>query len=325
MKEFVVRHGIRTARHVTVGSLSELPAALSRFEEPPVVKAVGLCAGKGVIVADSFDQASSAARVMLSGEAFGEAGQTVVLEERVYGEEVSVHAICDGEQALILPPIQDHKRIGEGDTGPNTGGMGTYGPAPVVTPDIARVIDTEVVQRILRGMKNDVAPFRGTLFANVMIDRKREPVLFEINVRFGDPETQVLMNLLDGDFAELLHSAARGHLDRKAVRVNSRSGLCVVLAAFGYPASPRQGDPITGIEEASAFDSVRVYHAGTRREGEVVRSAGGRVLGVSASASTLQEAHRLAYAACDRIRFDGMQFRRDIGYGALQRAAPSAS
>jgi phosphoribosylamine---glycine ligase len=323
MKEFAVRHGIATAQHVTISAASDLDAGLGRFEAPPVVKATGLCAGKGVVVAESFEEARSAANEMLSGAAFGAAGNTVVLEERLYGQEVSVHAVCDGERALILPPIQDHKRIGEGDTGPNTGGMGTYGPAKVVTPELARDIEENTVRPLLLGMARAGTPFRGTLFANMMLSPTRGPLLLEINVRFGDPETQVLMGLIDGDLAALLHSAAQGQLQPEAITVSDRHGLCVVLAAGGYPANPEKGRLIHGIEAAEQVPGVRVYHAGTRREGDQLLTAGGRVLSVTASGASLEEAQQRAYAACARVHFEGMQYRRDIGHLALRPSLSS--
>lgn len=318
MKAFAVRHAIRTARYVEVRKLEELEAALAQFSTPPVVKASGLCAGKGVVVAESFDEARESAQAMLAGDAFGEAGHIVVLEERLYGQEVSIHAICDGERGLILPAISDHKRIFEGDQGPNTGGMGTVGPAPIVTPALQARIQREIVDRTLQGMSADGAPFKGTLFAGLMIQPDGEPVLIEINVRFGDPETQVLMNLVDGDFATLLASAARGALDPSCVSVAPRAGVCVVLAAAGYPASPRTGDVITGLDTITQSNVV-VYHAGTRKDdqGRTV-TAGGRVLGVVATAPTLAEARNDAYRACEAIRFEGMQLRRDIGRRQLE-------
>jgi phosphoribosylamine--glycine ligase len=225
--------------------------------------------------------------------------------------------VCDGERAWVLPPIQDHKRIGDGDTGPNTGGMGTYGPAPIVNAALSARIERDVVDKIVQGMASEGTPFRGTLFANVMVDAAGSAKLLEINVRFGDPETQVLMNLVEGDLGRLLHSAARGRLDTEAVAIGSCHAMCVVLAAAGYPGSPRKGDAITGIAQAEAIAGVRVYHAGTRQEGDRLVTAGGRVLGVTASAVDLASAKAAAYAACEQIRFDGMQYRRDIGHHAF--------
>jgi phosphoribosylamine---glycine ligase len=317
MKEFAVRHRIPTARHVVVRDASELAPALASFREPPVVKADGLCAGKGVVVASEIEEAECAAREMLSGKLFGEAGRAVVLEERLTGAEASVHAICDGERALVLPAAQDHKRIGDGDTGPNTGGMGTYAPAPLVTPELGDRIRREVIEPTLRGMAAEGAPFRGTLFAGVMISQSGEPSLLEFNVRFGDPETQVLVNVVEGDLAEALSVAARGSLEPGLLRPARRHAVCVVLAAAGYPGTPRTGDVIEGIAEAERAPGVRVYHAGTRRQGDRLLTAGGRVLGVTAFGESLEQAHARAYRAADAIRFDGRQLRRDIAARAL--------
>lgn len=316
MKDFASRHGLRTARHETVTDASELERVVHGFEQAPVVKADGLCAGKGVVVAETHAEAISAAREMLGGR-FGSAGAKVVVEERLSGQEVSVHAVCDGERAFVLPAAQDHKRIGDGDTGPNTGGMGTYAPAPLVTPELAERIRREVIERAVSGMAADGNPFQGTLFAGLMITPAGEPCLLEFNVRFGDPETQVLMNVLDGDLAELLASAASGRLAPEAVRVAPRHAVCVVLAAAGYPGTPELGAPISGLERAAEVEGVRVYHAGTRLEGSSCVSSGGRVLGVTARGATLAEAHARAYRAADLIHFSGMQLRRDIAARAL--------
>ncbi|HKO95158.1 MAG TPA: phosphoribosylamine--glycine ligase, partial [Polyangiaceae bacterium] len=297
LKEFAVRHGIRTPRHLTVRSEQELGRALSDFVEPPVVKADGLCAGKGVVVASSHEQASAAAREMLSGRAFGDAGRVVVLEERVYGSELSVHAICDGTRAWILPFVQDHKRLGEDDTGPNTGGMGTYGPVALPDPSLASYVRGEIIERIVTGMAEMGAPFRGTIFANLMLVPGSDPTLFEVNVRFGDPETQILMNLFEGDLCEVLSGAARGELgvSRDLVARSGCHALCVVLAAAGYPAEPRLQDTIQGLEAAAALSGVHVYHAGTTRQGGQTLTAGGRVLGITGVGSSLAQAHARAY------------------------------
>jgi phosphoribosylamine--glycine ligase len=321
MKDFAARHRLRTARHIVLTDAGALERALAEFPEPPVVKADGLCAGKGVVVAQSHDEALSAARAMLSGESFGRAGATVVLEERIAGAEVSAHAICDGERVLLLPPAQDHKRIGDGDSGPNTGGMGTYAPPPLVGPELARRIQREILEPAVKGMAKDGVPFRGTLFAGLMITDQDEPILLEFNVRFGDPETQVMMNAIEGDLADALDGAARGSLDPTALRPSGEHAVCVVLAAAGYPGTPRGGDAIAGIEQAEAIDGVTVYHAGTRLEGGQVVTAGGRVLGVTGRASTLAEAHQRAYRAVELIRFSGMQFRRDVAARALRGSA----
>jgi phosphoribosylamine--glycine ligase len=320
MKDFCKRHGIRAARDVIVRRLEDLEAALSVFPEPPVVKADGLCAGKGVVVAESFDEARAAAQAMLTGAAFGEAGTTVVLEERLLGAEASIHAICDGKRALLLPAAQDHKRIFEGDQGPNTGGMGTYAPTPLVDAKMFERIGAEVMQRVVDGMAADGTPFIGALFGGLMISPSGEPVVLEFNVRFGDPETQVLMPLIDGDFGEALLQAAEGRLSEGVLSSSGRHALCVVLAAENYPGAPALGDEILGLVEAACGADVEVYHAGTKLTGGKIVTAGGRVLGVSARGSDLREARDRAYAAADQIQFRGKQMRRDIGYRALDGA-----
>jgi phosphoribosylamine---glycine ligase len=318
MKAFCERHGIRTARYVRVEALDALDAALASFSTPPVVKASGLCAGKGVVVAESFEEAREVAHEMLSGDLFGEAGKVVVLEERLLGEEASIHAVCDGSRFLVLPAVQDHKRIGDGDTGPNTGGMGTYGPAPVVSSSVAERVSRDIITKIVAGMQAEGRPFVGVIFAGLMIGSSGEPALIEINVRFGDPETQVLMSLIEGDFYGLLKSAADGNLKPELVRVSDqRAAMCVVMAAAGYPATPRLGDAIAGIAEAEQVAGVSVYHAGTRAVGDDVVTSGGRVLGVTAVGDSLAEAKAKAYDGCERIRFSGAQYRRDIGFRAL--------
>ncbi len=313
MKGFAVRHRIPTARHVVVSDAGALEAQIRAFEVPPVVKADGLCAGKGVVVAESHAEALAAAREMLSGARFGSAGATVVLEERLVGNEASIHAICDGERFVLLHAAQDHKRIFDDDKGPNTGGMGTYAPAPVVTPEVLARFEQQVMVPTLRGMAAEGRPFRGTLFAGIMVTPDEQVRLIEFNVRFGDPETQVLMATLEGDLAETLASAARGQLTASPVRASGEHAVCIVLAAHGYPDTPRKGDVITGLDEASSIPGVVVIHAGTALDatGNVI-TAGGRVLGVTGRGSSLQEAHARAYQATQKIAFSGMHYRRDI-------------
>jgi phosphoribosylamine--glycine ligase len=320
MKDFAARHGILTARHVVLNDASGAERAVASFERPPVVKADGLCAGKGVVVAASKEEAISAARSMLSGERFGEAGRTVVLEERLEGAEASVHAISDGERFIMLPSAQDHKRIGDGDTGPNTGGMGAYAPAPLIDPELAERVRRDVLERAVVGMAEAGTPYRGALFAGLMVSPSGDPYLLEFNVRFGDPETQVLMNVIDGDFGDALAAAAQGELDVRALGDANAHAVCVVLAASGYPGAPRTGDTITGLDEASAVAGVTVYHAGTRAEGDRIVTAGGRVLGVTARAPSLEVARDRVYRAAALIDFSGKQFRRDIALSALGRA-----
>jgi phosphoribosylamine--glycine ligase len=301
MKAFAERHGLPTARHVVVDDASDAESAVRSFTEPPVVKADGLCAGKGVVVADTHAEAVEAARGMLSGALFGDAGKRVVVEERISGAEASVHAVSDGKHFVILPAAQDHKRIGDGDRGPNTGGMGTYAPAPLVTPALLR-----------EGM-----PYQGALFAGLMVTAAGEPLLLEFNVRFGDPETQVLVMTTAGDFGEAFLAASRGELADGALAPNGEHAVCIVLAAEGYPDAPKKGAAITGIDAAEALEGVRVFHAGTARSSSELVTSGGRVLGVTARATSLREAHARAYAAAERVGFSGMQFRRDIARRAL--------
>jgi phosphoribosylamine--glycine ligase len=317
MKQFAARHGIATGHFHVVTDVAAAERAISDFAQPPVVKADGLCAGKGVVVAESHAEALSVALRMLSGEAFGAAGKTVVIEERVTGAEASMHAICDGERFVLLPAAQDHKRIGDGDRGPNTGGMGTYAPAPLITDALHERIGRDVFARALAGMAADGNPFRGVLFAGLMISPESEVSLLEFNVRFGDPETQVLMAVLDGDFAEALAGAARGELSPELLDVSRDHALCVVLAAGGYPEAPRIGDIIHGLARAEAVPGVRVFHAGTKLIAGQTVTAGGRVLGVTARGATLSEAHARAYEAAALIEFEGRQYRRDIGARAL--------
>lgn len=317
MKQFCRRHGIRAARDVIVKSLGELEAALAEFDSPPVVKADGLCAGKGVVVAESMEEARQAATEMLSGVSFGDAGTTVVLEERLLGSEASIHAICDGERAVLLPTAQDHKRIFDGDQGPNTGGMGTYAPAPVVSEAMLAEIKTNVIEKVVSGMKAEGTPFVGALFGGLMISEAGEPVVLEFNVRFGDPETQVLTQIIEGDFGEALLAAAEGRLREGMLKATGEHAMCVVLAAENYPASPTKGDVISGVSAAEEGEGVRVFHAGTALSGDELVTAGGRVLGVTARGATLREARDRAYAAVDQIEFRGRQVRRDIGHRAL--------
>jgi len=319
LKELASRHRIPTAPFVIVRSIEEADAAIRERGAPLVVKADGLCAGKGVVVAGSVDEALAAAREMLVERRFGDAGAAVILEDLVRGDEVSVHAVTDGRSLLVLPAARDHKRVGDGDTGPNTGGMGAFAPSPLVTESLAERIEREILAPTIAGMREEGAPFQGVLFAGLMITPAGDPVLLEHNVRFGDPECEVLMALLDGDVAELLASAARGELDPNSVRVaEDRHALTVILAASGYPAAPRAGDAITGLDEAGAVEGVVVHHAGTREQDGRIVTAGGRVLAVTAEGRSLAEARDRAYRAARSIAFDGVKMRSDIGASAMQ-------
>jgi len=311
-KAFMANHGIPTARHVTVSSVDEGIAAVRTFEVPPVVKADGLAAGKGVTVAQTHAEAEAAVRDCLEGGAFGEAGATVVLEQRLTGQEVSFFVICDGTHAATMLPAQDHKRIGENDTGPNTGGMGAYVPAPVFTEAVRDKTMARIVTPTLEGLRAEGRPFVGVLFVGLMIDDAGDPWVVEYNVRFGDPEAQPLMLGLRAELGATLQAAASGSLS--AGRLDGDAAATVVLASAGYPASSHKGDVIEGVDAAAEHPGVTVFHAGTRTtpEGQL-ETAGGRVLGVCATAEALPEALQRAYAGVDRIRFDGMQFRSDIG------------
>ena len=319
MKELASKHNIPTAPFVIARSFEEAEAAIRERGAPIVVKADGLCAGKGVVVAGSVEEALEAAREMLVERRFGDAGAAVILEDLVRGEEVSVHAVTDGRSIFVLPAARDHKRIGDGDKGPNTGGMGAFAPSPLVTPRLAERIEREILRPTIAGMLEEGAPFQGVLFAGLMITEAGDPVLLEHNVRFGDPECEVLMALLDGDVAELCASAARGDLDPSAVRVAAdRHALTVILAAPGYPAAPRTGDVIEGIDRASAIEGAVVHHAGTIEQDGRVVTAGGRVLAVTAGGRSLAEARERAYRAARAISWGGAQMRSDIGASAIQ-------
>jgi phosphoribosylamine--glycine ligase len=315
MKRFCTRHDIPTARYTIVTDFAEAERYIDAQPGAVVVKADGLAGGKGAIVTSTAAEAKAAARSMLVDGDFGDAGRTVVIEELLPGVEMSVHAVSDGEQILVLPVSRDHKRVGDGDSGPNTGGMGAFAPVHVDAKLMQR-IERTVLRPTIDGMRADGAPYRGVLYAGLMVADDGTPYLLEHNVRFGDPETQVLMSLLDGDVAQLLASAARGALDERAVTITERHAVTVVLAAAGYPSSPRKGDVIEGVAAANAVANVQVFHAGTKEQDGAVVSAGGRVLGVTATGDSAAEARTSAYRAIEAIRFDGMQYRRDIASSA---------
>ncbi len=314
LKELCRGANIPTAPFEIVRSFAAAERAIRTRGAPIVVKADGLCAGKGVVVADTAEEAVEAARSMLVDKAFGDAGTTVVLEDRLVGREVSVHAVTDGERFLLLPSARDHKRLLDGDRGPNTGGMGVVAPAPGVDGQLMARISEEIVAPTLAAMRGRGHPFRGVLFAGIMVTEAGDPYLLEHNVRFGDPECEALLELIDGDVAALLASAAAGALDERAVTLaTDRHAAVVVLAAEGYPGTPRKGDEIRGIDEADRVEGAIVHHAGTEVEGARAYCAGGRVLAVTARGATLSEARGRAYRAADLVTFRGMQLRRDIG------------
>lgn len=321
-KDFLARHGIPTGCYANFTELEPALAYLREQGTPIVVKADGLAAGKGVIVAEDLAQAEAAVTDMLSGNAFGEAGCRVVIEEFLDGEEASFIVIADGQSALPMASSQDHKRIGEGDTGPNTGGMGAYSPAPVVTPTVHARIMEQVINPTLAGMAADGMPYTGFLYAGLMIDAAGNPRVIEFNCRFGDPETQPIMMRLRSDLDQLCTRALAGELSSTTAQWDDRAALGVVLAAEGYPGSYTRGTTIEGLDAATHTaqgNQVKVFHAGTSEEGERLCTSGGRVLCVTALGDDIQAAQTAAYTAAERIDWPGKTFRRDIGWRALDR------
>ncbi len=315
-KAFMQRHGIPTARFGTFGKddAAAAEAFIKVMQPPMVVKADGLAAGKGVVICQTRDEAFEAVRSMLSGEAFGSSGERVVVEEFLTGEELSVFVVTDGDRSVMLAPAQDHKRIFDNDRGKNTGGMGAYAPAPLGTPQLLERVQREVVEPTLRGMRSEGAPYTGCLYIGLMITPSGPSVL-EYNCRFGDPETQVVLPLVATDVAELFVGAASNQLQPSDVRLANASAVCVVLASAGYPDTVETGKEISGLQILDGREDVVVYHAGTKVvEGKVV-TAGGRVLGITAvgASNDLAATIRTAYEAVRKVRFDGMQYRTDIG------------
>lgn len=315
-KELMQEAGVPTAAFRIFDSADEAERYVREQKRPLVVKADGLAAGKGVVVAKDVDEALEAIRVIMRERAFGSAGDRVVIEECLAGQEVSYHVVCDGERYVALAPAQDHKRVGDGDKGPNTGGMGAYSPPPVVTAEVEQKILSRVVEPTLETMKKRGTPFRGTLFVGLMIEGG-EPYVLEYNTRFGDPETEVLMARWDGDLLPLLLGSAKGDLRGVTTRWAAPSALCIVMASEGYPAAYPKGRAIHGLDTAGA--EAVVFHAGTSLEGGRVVTAGGRVLAVTAIGQTIDEAAARAYSVAQQVHFDGAHYRRDIGHHARTR------
>jgi phosphoribosylamine--glycine ligase len=317
-RDFMRRHRIPGPEFAV---FEQLPAAKRYVEAlaegPVVVKAAGLAAGKGSIVCENRAQAVRAMERMMGEKVFGSAGEKVVIEQFMEGEEASILALCDGENALYLVSSQDHKRALDGDRGPNTGGMGAYAPAPVVTPEVQEAVDRRIVGPTLAGLAEQGTPYRGCLYVGMMI-KDGQPRVVEYNCRFGDPETQAVLPLLASDLFVLLSASASGSLKGLETRCVRGAACCVVMASGGYPDRYEKGREITGLEEAGDIEGVYVFHAGTRREksGRVL-SNGGRVLGVTGVGTTIREAIDTAYRGVDKIQFEQRQFRRDIGYRAL--------
>ena len=315
-KAFMRRHDIPTADYRTFTDAAEARAYVRQRGAPIVVKADGLAAGKGVVVAATIAEAEAAIESMLVANSLGSSGARVVVEDFLEGEEASFIVMSDGRHALALATSQDHKRLLDGDLGPNTGGMGAYSPAPVVTPTIHARVLREIIQPTIHGMAADGIPYTGFLYAGLMIDPHGVPRTLEFNCRMGDPETQPIMARLKSDLVSLLDAAVDGRLDQVEAEWDRRTALGVVVAATGYPDAPRKGDVITRLPENR--DDCIIFHAGTAHAGDTLVTSGGRVLCITALGDTVRAAQRTAYEAVEQVQFDGMQFRRDIGHRALR-------
>ncbi|MBB3105142.1 phosphoribosylamine--glycine ligase [Azomonas macrocytogenes] len=317
-KDFLARHNIPTAQY---RNFTEVEPALTYLRErgaPIVIKADGLAAGKGVIVATNLQQAEDAVRDMLSGNAFGDAGARVVIEDFLDGEEASFIVMVDGKNVLPMATSQDHKRVGDGDTGPNTGGMGAYSPAPVVTPEVHQRVLDEIIYPTVRGMAAEGNIYTGFLYAGLMIDKNGAPKVIEFNCRFGDPETQPIMLRLKSSLVLLVEGALAQALDKVEAQWDPRPSLGVVLAAGGYPGNYAKGAPINGLDSAAQLEG-KVFHAGTAQQNGQIVTAGGRVLCATALGTSVSEAQRNAYALATRIDWNGCFYRKDIGYQAIAR------
>ncbi len=316
-KAFMERHGIPTARYQTFSDAAAAHRYIDEQGAPIVIKADGLAAGKGVVVAMTLEEAHGAIDMMLSDNRFGDAGARVVVEEFLEGEEASFIVMVDGKNILPLATSQDHKRLLDHDQGPNTGGMGAYSPAPIVTPQLHARVMREIIQPTVQGMAKDGIPYTGFLYAGLMIDAEGNPKTLEFNCRMGDPETQPIMARLKTDLVSVMEHAVAGTLNEIELDWDRRTALGVVMAASGYPDAPRKNDVITGIPEETE-DSMS-FHAGTALDNKTLTTQGGRVLCVVGLGDSVRVAQKHAYEAVDKIHFDGMQFRRDIGWRALKR------
>ncbi|MFP3890009.1 phosphoribosylamine--glycine ligase [uncultured Ralstonia sp.] len=316
-KAFMHRHGIPTAKYQTFRNAAQAHAYIDQEGAPIVIKADGLAAGKGVVVAMTAEEAHGAIDMMLADNRLGDAGARVVIEEFLAGEEASFIVVCDGKDVVALATSQDHKRLLDGDAGPNTGGMGAYSPAPVVTPTLHARTLREIIMPTIRGMEKDGIPYTGFLYAGLMIDADGNPKTLEFNCRMGDPETQPIMARMKTDLYDVLDRAIDGKLDGMELDWDRRTALGVVMAAHGYPDAPRKGDVITGIPKETE-DSV-TFHAGTTLKDGALTTTGGRVLCVVGLADTVKAAQRAAYNAIEQIQFDGAQYRTDIGHRAIRR------
>jgi phosphoribosylamine--glycine ligase len=317
-KGFMARHGVPTAKFFVCESPADALTIIHRgdFGYPIVLKADGLAGGKGVVIAEERETAEATVRSMMVDRRFGDAGDRVVLEEFLVGQEASYFVLADGSQFVTLGSAQDHKRIFDDDKGPNTGGMGAFSPSPLITADIDRRVRDEIVRPVLAGMEREGSPYRGFLYVGLMLTADG-PKVIEFNVRFGDPEAQVVLPMLDEDLSWLLGESATGALPSRAARFRNEPHVGVVIAAGGYPDTPDAGEVITGLEKAAAVPGALVFHAGTSKRDNSLVTAGGRVLTVVGHASSYEKAIDVAYEAASRIQFNGMQYRRDIGRKAL--------
>lgn len=319
MKDMVAKFGVPSAAYGRFTTPDDARAFVEKHGAPIVVKTDGLAAGKGVTICQTVDEALAAIDECMVGGKFGDAGAELVIEEFMTGEEASFFAVCDGENVIPLIAAQDHKAVGEGDTGPNTGGMGAYSPAPVFTKSVEDKVMEQIIVPTVKGMAAEGHPFKGVLFAGLMIDDAGNPKLIEYNIRFGDPECQVLMTRLKSDVLDILDGAATGKLDTVKPEWHDETAMVVVMAAKGYPGSYEKGTEIRNVADADAMDKVKVLHAGTKMDGDKLTATGGRVLGVTARGTSVTEAQKRAYEAVDTIDWPGGFCRRDIGWRAIAR------
>jgi phosphoribosylamine--glycine ligase len=317
-KEFLQRHHIPTAHYAICDSMDEVHDALPHFSMPVVVKADGLAAGKGVVICKNKDEALTSASEMLSGKLVGDAGARVILEECLQGEELSFLLISDGERIAPLVGAQDHKRVGDGDTGPNTGGMGAYSTSALVDDQMSNWLVQHIAKPVVAGMKAEGAEYKGVLYCGLMMTAKG-PMVLEFNCRFGDPETQPILMRLESDLVEALEASIEGRVSDGEFHWSSDASVCVVMSSGGYPGTYEAGKKITGLDEAARIDGVKVFHAGTTRHDDAYFTAGGRVLGVTARGADLRTAVNRSYGAASKIQFEGAHYRRDIAARAVKK------
>jgi len=319
-KEFMYEYKIPTAPFITFNNAKDAKGFLTQAEYPLVVKADGLAAGKGVIICENVQEANTAVEQIMEQKIFNEAGNNLVIEECLEGEEVSVMAICDGKDYCILESSQDHKRIFDDDLGPNTGGMGAYSPAPALSRDLLEEVEDYIINPVVEGMRNEGTPFKGVLYAGLMLTEDG-PMVLEFNVRFGDPETQAVLPRLKSDLVEIMLAACNGKINKLNLSWYDKSCVSVVMSSGGYPAKYEKGKEITGLKKVAKKKDVVVFHAGTKKDGKKIVTSSGRVLGVTALGDDIEAAIENAYSAVEEIRFDRCFFRRDIGAKALNKVS----